>query len=68
MIKQGIDRLEGIDKNEIVEALIDVIESAEIMGDTVKCFLEKTETRQAVSEAHQTWESQLTIFYNKYIA
>ncbi len=50
MIKQGIDRLEGIDKNEIVEALIDVIESAEAMGDTVKCFLEKTETKLEVME------------------
>jgi len=68
MIKQGIDRLEGVEKNEIVEALIDVIESAEVMGDTVKCFLEKTETRQTLSEAQKTWESQLTIFYNKYIA
>jgi hypothetical protein len=68
MIKQGIDRLEGIDRNELVEALIDVIESAEEMGDICKNFLEKTDTKQRLAEAHQTWENQLTVFYNKYIA
>lgn len=68
MIKQGIDRLEGIDKNELVEALVEVIESAEVLGDTCKNFLEKTETRQKLTEVHQTWEDQLSAFYNKYIA
>lgn len=67
MIKQAIDRLEGIERHELVEALVDIIEEAEVLSDTAKCFLEKTETKQKLSEAQKTWESTLTSFYNKYI-
>ena len=68
MIKKAIDRLEGIPPEELIEVLVDLIETAEELSEGCQNYLDKVETKETLNNIQKKWRIQLDQFYDKYIS
>ncbi len=68
MIKKVTDRLEGLEPQNLIDELIDLIDLAEDMGEKCKNYLEKLESKQGLAAIQETWQKKINKFYDTYVA
>ena len=67
MIKKVLDRLEGIEKNKLLNEFIELLDNAEELGLSCRSFLYEDGTRDNLLENYDKWKAVIDCFYEKYV-
>lgn len=67
MLEKVMDRLEGLNKDELNDRLLELIIAAEDMGLGCQEYLYENGTRDALLKKYDDWRRAIDQFYERYI-
>jgi len=67
MLERVMDRLEGIDPSRLHPILVELLIAAEALGQECDEFLNRNGTREALLAQHQSWQTRINDFYERFV-
>ncbi len=67
MIKNVLDRLDGIENSKLIKELTNLLDNAEELGLSCKEYLYGEGTRDKLLKNYDSWQEQIDAFYERYI-
>ncbi len=67
MIKDVMERLEGINPRNLIRELVDLVEAAEKLGDYCQVYLYEDGSKEKLKTANEEWQDLSDRFYDKFV-